>query len=229
MSIETIVAAVLTFMVWSYLLGDNPAFRVAEHLLVGTAAGYAAVVAWFNVLQPAAERALVSQLSPLAVLPLILCGLLAMRVRRPTWLNGSAVAVAFLVGVGSGLTVGGALFGTLWSQVTAAAALSLDPADYGDLQPALSSPAFWQSLAILIGTIGAFFYFAFNTRPGGRLGGPGGAFIRFWSGVGLWIITMALGALFANAAMARFSLLIGRVQWLLDALGTAWPPLVTGR
>lgn len=215
-------------MVWSYLLGDNPAFRVAEHLLVGTAAGYAAVVAWFNVLQPATESALSLQPSPLAVLPLVLCALLAVR-GRPAWLNWSRVAVAFLVGVGSGLAVGGALFGTLWSQVTATAGLSLDPADYADLQPTLTSPAFWQNLAILIGTVGAFFYFAFHTRPSGRLGGLGGAFTRFWSGVGLWIIVMALGALFANAAMSRFSLLIGRVHWLVDVWGLAWPQVTTGR
>jgi hypothetical protein len=218
LSVETIVAAALTFMVWSYVLGDNPAFRVAEHLLVGTAAGYAAVVAWHNVLQPAAQAALIPQPSPLAGVPLVLCVLLAARV-RPAWSGWSGVAVAFLVGVGSGLAVGGALFGTLWSQISATAGLSLDPADYGDLQPALASPALWQNLAILIGTVGALFYFAFNTRPGGPLGGLRGAFTRFWSGVGLWIIMMALGALFANAAMSRFTLLIGRVQWLLEAVG----------
>ena len=49
MSAGTLVAAILTFMVWSYLLGDNPAFRIAEHLFVGTAIGFAVLVAWFNM------------------------------------------------------------------------------------------------------------------------------------------------------------------------------------
>ena len=220
MSIETIIAAVLTFMVWSYVLGDNPAFRIAEHLLVGTAAGFAAVVAWCNVLQPAVQSALIPEPVPLAAVPLALCVLLAARV-RPAWSSWSGIAVAFMIGVGSALTVGGALFGTIWSQVTATASLSLNPADYGDLQPTLSSPVFWQNLAILIGTIGTLFYFAFYTRSRGALGGLRGAITRFWSGVGLWVIMIAMGALFANAAMSRFTLLIGRVQWLLEALGLA--------
>ena len=220
MSIETIVAAVLTFMVWSYVLGDNPAFRVAEHLLVGTAAGYAAVVAWFNVLEPALRSALTPQPAPLAVVPFVLCVLLVARV-RPAWSRWAGISVAFLVGVGSALAVGGALFGTLWPQVTATAGLSLNPAHYPDAQPVLTSAVFWQNLAILIGTIGTFFYFTFHTQPGGLLGGFRGAFSRFWSGVGLWVIMIALGALFANAAMSRITLLIGRVQWLLDAFGSS--------
>jgi hypothetical protein len=218
MSIETIIAAVLTFMVWSYLLGDNPAFRVAENLLVGTAAGYAVLIVWFNVLQPALLRALVPQPAPLAAFPFILCVLFVARV-RPGWARWSSIPVAFLVGVGSALVIGGALFGTLWPQIAATAGLSLNPADYNDSQPILTSPVFWQNLAILIGTIGTFFFFTFNVRPKGPLGGFQGTFIRFWSGVGLWIIMITLGALFANTAMSYFTLLIGRIQWLLDAFG----------
>ncbi len=218
MSIETIIAAVLTFMVWSYLLGDNPAFRVAEHLLVGTAAGYAAVVAWFNVVQPALRSAVTLEPALLAVVPLFLCVLLVARV-RPGWAPWAGISVAFMTGVGSALAVGGALFGTLWPQLVATANLSMIPSGYDDAQPMLTSAAFWQNLAVLIGTIGTFSYFAFHVRPRGPLAGFRGAFARFWSGVGLWVIMITLGALFANAAMSRFTLLIGRVQWLLDVFG----------
>ena len=220
MSADTLVAAILTFMVWSYLLGDNPAFRVAEHLLVGTAAGYAVVVAWFNVIQPALLRVAAPHPAPLAAIPLILCLLLMARV-RPAWSRLGSISVAFLVGVGSALAVGGALFGTLWPQISATAGMSLDPADYNDTQPMLTSPFFWQNLAVLIGTIGTFSYFTFNTRPRGVLSGFRATFTRFWSGVGLWVIMITLGALFANTAMSRITLLIGRIQWLLEAFGLA--------
>jgi hypothetical protein len=218
MSIETVIAAVLTFMVWSYVLGDNPAFRVAEHVLVGTAAGYAAVVAWFNVVQPALRSAVIPRPTLLGVLPLVLCVLLVTRV-RPGWARWAGISVAFLIGVGSALAVGGALFGTLWSQLVATANLSLVSSDHNDAQPVLTSAVFWQNLAVLIGTIGTFSYFAFHVRPQGPLAGFRGAFARFWSAVGLWVIMITLGALFANAAMSRFTLLIGRVQWLLDVFG----------
>jgi hypothetical protein len=218
MSIGTIIAAILTFMVWSYLLGDNPAFRIAEHLFVGIAVGYAVLVAWFSVVQPALSGVVVSQSPALAAVPLVLCLLLMAKV-RPAWSGVGNIAVAFLVGVGAALAVGGALFGTLGPQIAATASLSLDPADYGDTQPALASPFLWQNLAVLVGTVGTFFYFTFNTQPQGPLGGFRETFTRFWSGIGRWVIMMMLGALFANTVTSRIALLIGRVQWLLSAFG----------
>ncbi|MCS7261342.1 MAG: hypothetical protein NZ765_11260 [Anaerolineae bacterium] len=217
MSAETLIAAILTFMIWSYILGDNPAFRLAEHLLVGSAAGYVAVLAWFHIIWPALH-AMWLQPNPATVLPFVLCALLVARqwsLMRP-W---AAVPLAFLIGVGSALAIGGALFGTLWPQVLATASLSLSPADFGATQPFLTSNFFWQNLAVLIATIGTFCYFAFRIRPGGPLRDLRAMLIRFWSGVGLWVIMMTLGALFASAAMSRFTLLIERVQWLLEAFG----------
>jgi hypothetical protein len=218
MGAGTLIAAVLTFLVWSYLLGDNPAFRFAEHLFVGTAVGYAVLVSWFNVVQPALFGAVTMRSPGLSVVPLILCLLLMGRVRSG-WSGIGNIPVAFLLGVGAALAVGGALFGTLWPQLSATASLSLDPADYGDPEPMLSSTFFWQNLAILVGTIGTLFYFTFNTQPQGPLGTFRETFTRFWSGIGRWVIMITLGALFANSMTSRVALLIGRVRWLLEAFG----------
>ena len=46
------VSLVLTLLVFSYLLGDNFLYRIAMHVLVGVAAGYAAIVAVESVLIP---------------------------------------------------------------------------------------------------------------------------------------------------------------------------------
>jgi hypothetical protein len=219
MNVGTLIAAILTFMVWSYLLGDNPAFRIAEHLFVGTAIGYAVLVAWFNVVQPALFGAATRQSPALAAVPLVLSLLLMAKV-RPAWSSIGNLPIAFLIGVGAALAVGGALFGTLWPQASATANLSLDPGDYGDPQPVFASTFFWQNLAILIGTIGTFFYFSFNIQPQGPLGGFREGFTRFWSGIGRWVIVITLGALYGNTVMSRIALLIGRIQWLLDAF---WP------
>jgi len=218
MSTTTLIAAALTFMVWSYLLGDNPAFRIAEHLFVGTAVGYAVLVSWFNVVQPALFGAVAPESPMLAAVPLVLCLLLMAKV-RPGWSQVGNIPVAFLVGVGAALAAGGALSGTLWPQVSVAASLSLAPTDYSDPEPVLLSTFFWQNLAVLVGTIGTFFYFTFNLQPQGPLGGFRETFSRFWSGIGRWVIMITLGALFANTAMSRIALLIGRIQWLLNALG----------
>ena len=55
MSIEIISALVgflLTLMVFSYLIGDNPLFRIAVYLFIGVSSGYAATVIVHYVLLP---------------------------------------------------------------------------------------------------------------------------------------------------------------------------------
>jgi len=45
-------AFLVTVVILSYLIGDNPVFRIAVHVFVGVAAGYVAAVAWWQVLLP---------------------------------------------------------------------------------------------------------------------------------------------------------------------------------
>ena len=47
-----LLSFLLTLMILSYLVGDNPAFRVAVYIFVGVSAGYAAAVAWWQVIYP---------------------------------------------------------------------------------------------------------------------------------------------------------------------------------
>ena len=55
MSIEIIsalVGLILTLMIFSYLIGDNPLFRIAVYLFICVSSGYAATVVWYSVLVP---------------------------------------------------------------------------------------------------------------------------------------------------------------------------------
>jgi len=111
----------LTLMILSYLIGDNPAFRVAVYIFVGVSAGYVAAVAWWQVLYP---KVFVPLLTGsflerlLALIPLVLGVLLLMKLSpRTAWLG--TPSVAFLVGVGAAVAVGGAVMGTLIPQTQA--------------------------------------------------------------------------------------------------------------
>ncbi|MGC8838462.1 MAG: hypothetical protein ACP5UM_08605, partial [Anaerolineae bacterium] len=125
------VAFVLTLMVFSYLLGDNPLFRLAEHLFVGVAVGYAVVVVWRTVLVPRLWAPLAAD--PVAnwpfLIPLVLGLLLLARVRS-RWSSLANLPMGFLFGVGAALSIGGALLGTLYPQMQASL-VSLNPAHYG--------------------------------------------------------------------------------------------------
>ncbi len=199
------IAALLTIIVYSYLLGDNPLYRLAEHLFVGSAAGYAVVVVYRHVLHPKLFAHLVGEKSdPVYFLPLLL-GLLLLTKGRVSlaWLGN--IPMAFIFGVGAALIVSGALVGTLWPQIEHTM-LSLNPAAY----PEHGWERVVDGLIIVIGTVGALLYFQFSAREGCMKVAP----VRFLAGIGRWVIMIAFGAIFAHVVMARVSLLIGRVQFL---------------
>ena len=41
-----------TFCIFSYLLGDNPLYKIAEHVFVGVSAGYVAVYTFWSTIWP---------------------------------------------------------------------------------------------------------------------------------------------------------------------------------
>lgn len=202
------VSALLTVMVLSYLLGDNPLYRIAEHLFVGTAVGYAVLVAWYALLQPRLVLPLLK--APLENwtlgVPFLLAVLLLARLNH-SWRGAGMIPLAFLLGVGVALAIGGALFGSILPQMEGSI-LSVNPA-HGGWSAALSN------LILVLATVSALGYFYFTGQGDTRAGRVWAGFLRAWRGLGKWFIMLAFGAIFANTIMARLSLLIGRLQFLI--------------
>lgn len=205
------ISALLTLMVLSYLLGDNPLYRLAEHLFVGTAVGYAVLVAYYSLLRPKLVLPLLQ--APLEnwtlAVPLLLSLLLLARTNH-RWHRVGVVPLAFLLGVGVALAIGGALFGSILPQ-TVSTIQSVNPAD-GGWGLALSN------LILIVGTLSALSYFYFTADNGSGLGRIKVGFLRAWRGLGKWFIMITFGAIFASTVMARLSLLIGRLQFLIYEL-----------
>src|SRR5437764_2230741 len=119
--IGSIVAGLLTLMVFSYLLGANPLWRIAQSLLVGVSVGYIALVLLTQVIAPQVARALVPAAGAdpsdrwLAAVPLALGLLLLIRVAYPgAW--PASFGLNLVVVVGSALALGGALAGSIVPQ-----------------------------------------------------------------------------------------------------------------
>jgi hypothetical protein len=217
-TIGTFIAAVLTLMVFSYIIGDNVLFKLAAHIFVGVAVGYAMIVVWHQVFYPALTSG-----SLVRVLPaLILCILLIFKIRPTqggmTNVLGS-LALAFVLGVGAALAIGGALFGTFLPQVASLVNLSLNPNHYPDTENQVGLVLWLNNIIIILGAIGTFFYFTFAVRAQGLLGGLRESFVRFWAGMGRLMIIFTLGALFANTVSSRVALLISRLQFLAGLFG----------
>ena len=205
------VAGVLTLVVFSYLWRDNAAYRLAEHVFVGTTIGYVFVVAYHQVIVPKLIAPTVSGgwLDWRVLVPGVLAVCLLLRGAGPLgWLSNWGVA--FVVGAGSALALAGALAGTLVPQVTASAV----PLSFGE--DVAGWGALLGNLVLVVGVIATLTYFYFTAS---RQSAEGKILIGAGA-VGKWTMMVAFGALFASLAISRLSLLMGRLYFLLgDWLG----------
>ncbi|MBM3122001.1 MAG: hypothetical protein FJZ97_07425 [Chloroflexi bacterium] len=227
--IGPVVAMLLTTMVLSYLIGDNPLFRIASHLFIGVAAGYAGALAarsvlWPGLVQPILQAGLGGLIQPAAVLTLIVPALLALLLLLKVVPGASRLgtfSTAFLVGVGAAVVVGGAITGTLIPQSLAA---------MGTLNPAVVSPQTGETglervvnvIVVLVGTVSTLAYFRFTMRrkPAGSAKGAGPITLagRALSAVGRSFIALAFGVMYAGALSGTLLILAQRIQSLWDAL-----------
>lgn len=211
MSIELIVGFLLTVMVLSYLIGDNPLFRFAIYLFIGVSSGYAATIIVYNVLLPKLNQLLTNDVNQLilGVIPLILgATLLAKLSPRISWIGNFAMAM--LVGVGAAAALGGALLGTLIPQAQAA----MDAFDLrSSLNPALK---FIEAGVMLVGTVVTLAAFQFGAKraPDGT---PKRNILLDWvAWFGRLFIAITFGVLFAGVYMAALTAMIERLSSVID-------------
>ncbi len=212
----TWVAALLTLAIYSFLYADNPIYKAAEHLFVGVSAAYGVVIVYHDyvipdIVQPLFQPQAVDLPSPkyILLIPLTMGMLLLTRFfPRIDYLSRWPIALS--MGAYAGLAIPVSVQGFILEQMS------------GTMKPILPVPgevtalAAMSNLLIVVGVICTLAYFYFSLQHKGLLGGA--------SRVGIWFLMVAFGAGFGNTVMARISLLIGRVQFLLyDFLPTLKP------
>ena len=200
----------LTLLILSYLIGDNPAFQVAVYIFVGVSAGYVAAVAWWQVLYPKVFMPLLyGNVTEriLALIPLIFGVLLLMKLSpRTAWLG--TPSVAFLVGVGAAVAVGGAVMGTLLPQTQA----SYNVFNSTSAGESWLARLFFGAI-MLVGTITTLVYFHFGAKA--TAGGPKRSKLVIWLGwIGQVFIAITLGVLFAGVFAASMTALIERLNFI---------------
>lgn len=206
----------LTLLVFSYLFGDNALFRLVIHLFIGVASGYAAVVAWYNVVWPQLLLPLIAGSQAerlLLIVPLVLAALLLFKA-SPRFSRLGNPAVAVLLGAGAATAIGGAVLGTIFPQAEAAINLF----DLETAAPAAGN--LWVALVkgsvLLIGTLTTLIYFHFGVRwrPGQPASRP--EWVEFLSWVGQIFIAITLGMLFAGVYTAALTALVERIHFIGD-------------
>ena len=207
-----------TVAILSYLLlDDNLLFRLGAYTLVGVSAGYLMAVMLSSVML---NQYLIPLLgSPLQKLPILILlmvlGLMLFGRLDPRGSSLALIPMAFLVGVGAAVVVGGSLTGTFLPQAVAAAEPSLLPSDPGGNLDILAMLENW---CVLIGTLTTLAYFHFSARPRGGaepIPPPGIAQI---AQVGKYFLAITLGALYAGALLSALAILVERIYFVVQTL-----------
>lgn len=202
------VAGILTLAIMSFLYKDNPFYKIAESIFIGISAGYWSVYIYFNVIDPL----LIGKISEGEYI-YIIAGVLGMMMLARLlpgigWI--SRWPLAFIMGLTAGLQFTAFLSSNVLQQINASI-VSLNGWEFGGVWAFLACPGFRNTI-IFIGVISSLVYFFFSKEHKGAFGGT--------AKVGILFLMVSFGASFGYTVMARISLLIGRMDFLLkDWLG----------
>jgi len=193
-AISNLVGAFLTLCIFSFLYKDNPFYKFAEHLLVGVSMGYAIPLVYENAFIPFVYRPIFLQNKFIFIIPSILGILYIFRFSKNlSWL--SRYPIVFSMGI-IGMSVINSMHASVLVQMRSAM-LPLNNID---------------TILIFVGTVTILMYFYFSKEHKGIYGKV--------TNIGIWFMMVGFGASFGYTVMARISLLIGRLQFLLgDWLG----------
>jgi len=191
------VSALLTLCIFSFLYKDNPFYRFAEHLFVGTSAGYFIALSWYNNVYPNLYVPLFHEGKIGFVIPLVL-GILYITRFIPKISFLIRIPIAFLLGWGSGVAIPAGLQTDIIKQIQGTL---LVPNAFLKWNTGL-----WVSI-IFLGVVSTLIYFFFSHERRGV--------IKPLANIGIIFIMLGFGASFGYTVMARISLLIGRLHFLL--------------
>jgi hypothetical protein len=214
--ISAVTSFVITIFILSYLFGDNILFRIAVYVFVGAATGYVAAVAWNEVLYPNLVQPIWSGAvfadpgqAVWIALPLLGSFLLLFKV-SPRLSHVGQLPMAYLVGVGAAVTIGGAVLGTLLPQVRATFdGFDLRSAGTSGVDTAIT---LFNGVLVLLGVIGTLVYFHFGATQKADGSVRRNPVVNVLAWIGRIYIAITFGVLFAGVYMAALTALIERMD-----------------
>jgi len=193
----------LTLSIFSYLYGDNPFYKSAEHIFVGVSAGYIFTITFWDTIWPNLFGRLLPsyvgagfEFDISYIFPLVLGVFMLFRLsKKYDWL--SRISIAYIVGMMAGLKFYVFLNSNLLTQIKSSTV---------NLSGTYLS--IFNEVIILIGVISGLVYFFFSKEHTGIIGRV--------SRIGVYFLMIKFGASFGFAVMGRISLLIGRFEELIE-------------
>ena len=193
----------LTLSIFSYLYGDNPFYKSAEHVFVGVSAGYIFTITFWDTIWPNLFGRLLPSYVKAGfefdisyIFPLVLGIFMLFRLsKKYDWL--SRISIAYIVGMMAGLKFYVFLNSNLLTQIKSSTV------NFSGTYLSIIN-----EVVILIGVISGLVYFFFSKEHTGVVGRV--------SRIGVYFLMIKFGASFGFAVMGRISLLIGRFEELIE-------------
>jgi len=200
------IAIGLTLCIYSFLYKDNPFFRFAEHLFVGVSVGYLLANTFHQVYlpyiyDPLKSAVMAGKYREFVVLIPAFLGIMMFSRFIPKYSWMVRWPFAFLMGYSAGAKIPAMMQADIFEQIR------------GTAEPFASKDSIWiiiNSSLVTLGVICTLVYFLFSRERKGITGGL--------SEIGIIFLMIGFGASFGYTVMARISLLIGRVDFLLQHL-----------
>jgi hypothetical protein len=192
-----IVAAFLMICVFSLLYKENPLSRVAEHAMIGVAAGYTFVTNFWFIWNTGVAG--ITNGNPQYIIALVLGALLFANLSK-TWSWLSRYGLALITGTGVALAISRVVLTDIFNQMVSVSEAFLT----------LSTPMDWiNSILMLVIVVSVLSYFLFTdrTRPG---------FLGPINKFGRYAMMLSFGLQYGTTSTYRINMGIGRLDALLD-------------
>lgn len=215
-TIVIFMAGLATLAIFSLLIKENPVYRFFEHLYIGIAAGLGTILSiksflWRQLLVPMLGLDIVqypdgtfskeyNYLLLLYIIPMLF-GLLYYFIYSKKYFWLAKIVIGFSLGMSGGLAFKG-FFNQIMPQLSSSFKPLLVFTNGGiNWQESIENSVFvFTLLAVMY-----YFFFSFKHKHGGV----------YIANSGRWLLMVCFGAFFGSTVMARLSLLVERLQFLL--------------
>jgi len=195
---KTWVAAICTLAVYSYLIKENPFWRLAEYTLVALYTAYTIALNWHEYFVPRTQTYVIERHQYWFLIFYLIGLLYYFRYIPGKWQWLARYPIAIQVGWGLG-----------YELATQPRPNMVQLAD--SMRPLTNA----NDVIFFLLLLTAFMYFFFTV-------GKKSPVVSYGGKIGRWVIMVALGAAFGNTIQGRFSLFLDRLSFLLkDVLGIA--------
>lgn len=195
------IGGLLTIFIFSFVYGENPIYRFAEHLYVGTSAGYALSLNFGYIKTLGFDQLMKGK--AIVIIPLVLGLMLFTRYfKSVSYL--SRWSMSFLMGIGTGLSLYGIADAQFLKQITA----TFVPLYVTNKAGGFELLKTVNNIVMVVGVLGVLVYFFFSGKQQKGIAKSGAVF-------GRWIMMVTFGVSFGNVVMGRISLMLGSLQPIL--------------